>query len=236
VQPVDGARVVDLGCGTGKLTAQAHAALVARETVGIDSSPTMLAEASGVAAGVDGLTFREGDLATFADPDGVDVILSNAALHWVDHHETVLARWRQSLRDGGQVAVQMPINADHPSHVVARALAEEEPFVSAFGGSVPVDPVTCVLPPEQYSIVLDRLGFREQHVRVQVYLHHLPSTADVVQWMKGTNLTRFEEALPPELYERYLDRYRERLLDTLGDQRPFPYTYKRILFWARKPA
>jgi trans-aconitate 2-methyltransferase len=194
----------------------------------------MLGEAADVAAGVAGLTFREGDLTTFADADGVDVVLSNAALHWVDDHETVLARWRESLRDGGQVAVQMPINTDHPSHVLARALAEEEPFVSAFGGPVPVDPVTRVLPPERYSTLLDRLGFTEQHVRVQVYLHHMPSTADVVQWMKGANLTRFEESLPPELYAQYLDRYRERLLDALGDQRPFPYTYKRILFWARK--
>jgi trans-aconitate 2-methyltransferase len=196
----------------------------------------MLAEAAEVAARVDGLTFRKGDLATFEDADGVDVILSNAALHWVDDHEAVLARWRESLRDGGQVAVQMPINADHPSHVLARALAEEEPFVSAFGGPVPVDPVMRVLPPEQYAGVLDRLGFAQQHVRVQVYLHHLPSTVDVVQWMKGTNLTRFEERLTPDLYAEYLNRYRERLLDTLGNQRPFPYTYRRVLFWARKAA
>ena len=194
----------------------------------------MLAEAEDVAAAVDGLTFREGDLASFADPDGVDVILSNAALHWVDDHEAVLTRWRESLRAGGQVAVQMPTNAGHPSHVLARALAEEEPFVTAFEGGPPTDPVLRVLPPEQYAAMLDRLGFEPQHVRLQVYPHHLASTGDIVEWVRGTNLTRFEQQMAPELYAEFLDRYRARLLDTLGDQRPYLYTFKRILFWAKK--
>ena len=34
--------------------------------------------------------------------------------------------------------------------------------------------------------LLDAIGFSEQHVRLQVYPHHLDSSADVVEWMKGT--------------------------------------------------
>jgi trans-aconitate 2-methyltransferase len=234
VQPVERPRVVDLGCGTGKLTARAHEILAASETVGIERSAAMLAAAAPVADGVDGLTFRAGDLASFSDTDGVDVILSNAALHWVGDHESVLARWRESLHPGGQVAVQVPTNADHTSHVLARALAEEEPFASAFDGAPPPDPVLNVLRPEEYATVLDRVGFDPQLVRLQVYPHHLASTADVVEWVKGSNLTRFEQRLPAELYAEYLDRYRARLLDALGDQRPYLYTYKRIFVWGRK--
>jgi trans-aconitate 2-methyltransferase len=229
---VDKPRVADLGCGTGELTAIAHASLAARETIGVDNSPAMLAAAAEL--DVDGLTFRSGDLATFSDAEPFDVIISNAALHWVPDHEQVLALWRDALGESGQLAVQMPTNADHPSHVLARAVAEEEPFVSAFEGArPPSDPVLNVLPPEQYASMLDRLGFAQQHVRLQVYPHRLPSTGDVVEWVKGTNLTRFESALSPELYAEFLDRYRARLLDALGDHRPFLYTFKRILFRAR---
>jgi trans-aconitate 2-methyltransferase len=206
--------------------------LDAEETVGIDSSASMLDQAR--ALDVHGLSFREGDLASFADPDGVDVILSNAALHWVPDHDAVLARWRDALRDGGQLAVQMPTNADHPSHVLARALAEEEPFACAFDGEPPTDPVLRVRPPEEYAVLLDRLGFERQHVRLQVYPHRLASTGEVVEWVKGTNLTRFERSLPPELYAEFLERYRARLLEVLGDQQPYLYTFKRILFWARR--
>ena len=62
-------RVADLGCGTGELTAEAHAALAARETVGIDTSPKMLDAANQLQ--VDGLSFREGDLAEFSDSQRV---------------------------------------------------------------------------------------------------------------------------------------------------------------------
>jgi trans-aconitate 2-methyltransferase len=225
-------RAADLGCGTGELTAEAHAVLAARETVGIDTSPKMLGEASQLQ--VDGLSFREGDLAEFSDASGFDVIVSNAALHWVPDHERVLARWRDALTDDGQLAVQMPTNADHASHVIAREVAEEEPFLSAFDGSPPLDPVLRVLRPEEYAQMLDRLGFARQHVRLQVYPHHFESSGDVVEWVRGTNLTRFESRLTPELYAGYLDRYRTRLLEVLGDQRPYLYTFKRILFWARR--
>ena len=182
---------------------------------------------------VDGLAFRQGDLVEFSDPNGFDVIISNAALHWVPEHERVLARWRDALTDDGQLAVQMPTNADHTSHVIAREVAEEEPFLDAFDGSPPLDPVLRVLRPEEYAQMLDRLGFARQHVRLQVYPHHFESSGDVVEWVRGTNLTRFESRLTPELYAAYLDRYRTRLLEVIGDQRPYLYTFKRILFWAR---
>ncbi|MGH9283026.1 MAG: methyltransferase domain-containing protein, partial [Acidimicrobiales bacterium] len=92
---------------------------------------------------------------------------------------------------------------------------------------------TPVLAPEAYATLLDELGFVDQHVRLQVYGHHLASTADVVEWTKGTTLTRYERGLSPELYEQFVDRYRSRLLDVLGDQPGYFYTFKRVLFRAR---
>ena len=61
VTPVPGGEVVDLGCGSGELTAHLHTHTRARRTVGIDSSPAMLAEARRHAG--DGLTFELGDIA-----------------------------------------------------------------------------------------------------------------------------------------------------------------------------
>ena len=46
------------------------------------------------------------------------------------------------------------------------------------------DPVASnVLAPEQYAILLDDLGAVDQHVRLQVYPHHLESVGDVVEWV-----------------------------------------------------
>jgi trans-aconitate 2-methyltransferase len=232
VRPVPNGTVADLGCGTGELTAAAHERLGARRTIGVDSSPTMLAKAT--EHPTLGLEFAEGDIGTFSSADPLDVVLSNAALHWVPDHPAVLARWTAALGEAGQLAVQVPANADHPAHVLASELAEEEPFRSAMGGAPPADPVRRVLRPEEYATILDQLGFVEQHVRLQVYGHRLASTGEVVEWVRGTSLTRYAARLPDELFSEYLDRYRSRLVQTLGVQEPYFYPFKRILFWGAR--
>ena len=233
MSPVPGGDVVDLGCGTGELTQLLHARMQARRTVGIDSSPAMLDQAKMVEA--DGVMFGEGDIAAFEEVGAWDVVAANASLQWVPDHDAVLERWTRSLRPGGQLAVQVPSNADHPSHLVLAAVAASPEFSSAFGGVPPPDPVRRVLRPEQYAEALDRLGYVEQHVRLQVYGHHLATSADVVEWLKGTSLTRFRSVMDVESYERLVERYRARLLDVIGDRRPYFYAFKRVLMWGRRP-
>jgi trans-aconitate 2-methyltransferase len=228
VRPRPGMRVVDLGCGTGELTAEAHRTLGARETIGIDSSPAMLERARPLSGG--GLAFAQEDIADFAG-GGFDLVLSNAALHWVPDHQALLDRLTRALSPDGQLAVQVPANHDHPSHRLAHQIAGEPPFSDALGGYAPGKPV---LEPEEYAALLFRLGYREQQVRLQIYGHPLPGPAEVVDWVRGTLLTDYQKRLPAELWERYLAAYRERLLAALPDERPYFYAYRRILFWARR--
>jgi trans-aconitate 2-methyltransferase len=226
VQPVPRPRIVDLGCGDGRLTAVAHARLAARRTLGIDSSAAMLGEAPAV----EGLRFETGDIGPWHDGGAHDVILANASLHWVAGHAEVLARWFDSLAGGGQLAVQVPANADHPSHTLVAEVASE------LGIDADPDPVSAnVRAPEGYAAVLDDLGAEELHVRLQVYVHRLASSAEVVEWVKGTTLTRIRRATDDDAYAAFLDRYRRRLLAVLGERAPYTYLFKRILFRARRP-
>jgi trans-aconitate 2-methyltransferase len=226
VRPRAEMRVVDLGCGTGDLTAELHRTLAARETLGLDTSPEMLAKAP---ADVAGLRFVEADLGAFADAGTWDLVFSNAAVHWVPDHPALFRRLRNAVAPGGQLAVQMPANFTHVSHSVASEVAGEAPFRGALGGwrrEVPV------LAPEAYAALLDELGAGEQHVRLQVYGHHLGSRDDVVEWTKGTLLTDYRRRLAPAQYDAFVARYRERLLPQLADTRPFFYPFRRLLLWA----
>jgi trans-aconitate 2-methyltransferase len=223
-------RVVDLGCGTGELTAEAHKRLKARSTLGIDSSPAMLEKAAPLAG--EGLSFALGDIARFeAPPGGFDLVLSNAALHWLPDHPALLARIADCVAPGGQLAVQVPANQTHASHRIANELAREEPFASAMQGYVRH---RSVLTPVEYALLLRRLGFGEQEVRLQVYVHELSEPADIVEWCRGTLLTDYEKRLPSDLWPRFLDEYRERVVAAIPDERPYPYTYQRILFRAQR--
>jgi len=78
--------VLDLGCGSGALTAQLHETLGAQRTLGVDRSQAMLEGAS--THELQGLEFLEADIADVAKgsiepcPEGAfDVVFSNAALH-----------------------------------------------------------------------------------------------------------------------------------------------------------
>jgi trans-aconitate 2-methyltransferase len=231
VRPRAGMRVVDLGCGTGELTAELHRRLKARETIGIDSSDAMLGQAESPTP--KSLRFLNQDIRAFMESGSgdFDLVFSNAALHWVPEHRQLIARLTDALAPGGQLAIQVPANFDHVSHITASEVARESPFeVPLEGYTHPIS----VLQPEAYALLLEELGYRSQHVRLHVYGHHLASREDVVEWIKGSLLTVYERRLSEDLFAEFRDRYRSKLLARLEDTRPYFFTFKRILLWAER--
>lgn len=226
VRGQEGLRVLDLGCGSGKLTQYLHQKLAARETVGLDASENMLLKARQFEG--DGLRFEFGQIQDDPVPGKFDLVFSNAALHWVTGHEALFEKLRAKLQPGGQLAVQVPAMDSEPVHIVAAETAQE--FSQELGGYVRrLD----VLTPEDYARLLYKLGFVEQEVRLQIYGHILPSREAVIEWYRGTLLTTYQQRLDAETYERFVKRYTQKLMKYLDDERPFFFPYKRILMWGR---
>lgn len=100
--PQPGERILDLGCGTGELTA--HIAAAGAEVVGIDLSPAMIGSAR---AAHPGLRFEVADAADFRFDQPFDAIFSNAALHWVRDAEGAAACMSRALRSGGRLVIEM---------------------------------------------------------------------------------------------------------------------------------
>lgn len=229
VTPIPGGRAVDLGCGPGELTRVLHERTGAAETLGIDSSEAMLAKASSHAG--HGVRFERGDIAAFAPEEPFDLVFSNAALQWVPEHDALFSRLTAAVKPGGQLAFQVPDNFDHASHRAAEEIASHASFREALAGQ---PHARNVLPPEAYADRLDHLGFREQTVRLQIYGHRLPSREGVVSWVEGSLLSDYRRRLPAPLYDIFVGQYRERLMTMLPDERPYFFTYRRILVRARR--
>lgn len=213
-------RIVDLGCGTGELTRELHQHLAAEESIGIDNSETMLLKSSAFGSAM--LRFERGDIEAFVADRPFDLIFSNAALHWVPDHHALLKRLASFLAPHGQIAIQMPANDDHPSHATAAEIARE------LGVEPRHDPLLAI---DEYARLLNAIGFKRQHVRMQVYGHELESTSSVIEWVRGTLLTDYERRLG-DRYPDFLQQYSAKLLARLGEKRPYFYTYKRVLMWA----
>lgn len=220
---------VDLGCGSGELTYELHERLKCKHTVGFDSSDSMLEKAKPHTSTT--LEFHKRRIEDFPTDPKRNLIFSNAALQWCSDHVTLLKKFYDSLQTDGQLAIQVPANQDYPTHVIANQLAREEPFRSAFQQK---EKPPGVLTSEEYARHLHLLGFKEQHVRLQVYPHVLKNRDEVIEWVKGTLLTFFQSKLTPDQYTVFLNEFRSRLFQVLPDDKPFFYPFKRILLWAKK--
>jgi trans-aconitate methyltransferase len=99
--PAPDERILDLGCGTGHLTAEVAA--TGADVVGLDHSEDMLAAARDK---YPTLTFVLGDATAFEFPAAFDGVFSNAVLHWVMDAEGVVRSVARALRPGGRFVAE----------------------------------------------------------------------------------------------------------------------------------
>jgi trans-aconitate 2-methyltransferase len=195
-------RVVDLGCGPGNLTATLAERWPSAVVEALDSSPEMVA-----AARERGLDARVADVATWEPGPDVDVVVTNAVLHWVPGHEELLRGWVRALPPGAWLAVQVPGNFAGPSHRLVRELVDERwPDLKGLLRESPV------LDPAGYAEVLSGA---EVDAWETTYLQRLEGQDAVLEWITGTALrpvraalddtawARFREELAPRLREAY---------------------------------
>lgn len=229
IVPKENMSIIDLGCGTGKLTKVLHETLHAKKTLGLDSSTEMLRES--VQCSSPNLDFAFMNMSDFKPEETFDLIFSNSALQWVPDQYMLITRLSKSLSNDGQLAIQIPANFESPTHVIASELGRQAPYKDHLDGqgSHPF-----VLTIEEYSKLLYELGFKRQIVRMQIYPHVLESIDSVIEWVKGSLLTYYRSRLPSELYESFLREYTEKVHQFFGEEKPFFYAFKRILIWAEK--
>lgn len=99
-------RVLDAGCGTGKVTARLRERLPRGEVVALDGSDAMIDQAR-ARLGTDRVTYLVADLGSPLPLERpVDAILSTATFHWIPDHDALFANLAAVLEPGGQLAAQ----------------------------------------------------------------------------------------------------------------------------------
>jgi trans-aconitate 2-methyltransferase len=189
-------RVVDLGCGPGNLTVTLSARWPDAVVEAVDSSPEMVA-----AAQERGLAARLGELETWTPAPDTDVVVSNAALHWVPRHRELLVRWARELPGGAWIAVQVPGNFDAPSHAAVRELASSATWVEQLG-DIPFRVGKVVDSAAEYAALLTDAGCAVDTWET-TYVHELTGEHPVLNWITGTALTPVKRALGDEDWERF---------------------------------
>lgn len=220
----------DLGCGPGE-----HAALLAARhpraaTHGLDASIEMLDVAKARPAKVDWVL---GDIAAWPPATPPDLIFSNAALQWLPDHETLFPLIVGKLAKGGVFACQIPVSYDAPWHRTLREAAASGPWAAK------LEAVRGVHPTADAADYYRWLGplCDEIDIWSTTYLHVLEGDDPVVEWMSGTALRPYMQALVDAAeQDAFLDDYRGRVAQAFPPQPdgttlfPFP----RLFIVARR--
>ncbi|KAA5605656.1 methyltransferase domain-containing protein [Roseospira marina] len=232
------AHVVDLGCGTGTLTRHARTRWPDAAILGVDASPAMLARARAESA--PDIAWAEADIATWTPPREArpDVLLSNAALHWLGDHDRLFPRLLSLLAPGGVLAVQMPRNFDRPSHALVKTVAADGPWADRFADLIarpaPVDP------PDAYAARLLAAGAADLALWETDYQQILPGGPETIADVTRSTtlrpwLARLED--DPTKRDAFLAAYRARVAaayTALPDGRTL-FPFRRLFLIATRP-
>lgn len=202
--PQPRARIVDLGCGPGNSTELLAQRYPAAEILGLDTSEDMIAAAR---VRLPGRRFERADVTRWSGGP-VDLVFANAVLQWVPDHIGEMARLMGELSAGGCLAVQMPDNANEPTHRLMYEVSLEPPFREKLAQASAARQEIGTF--SDYAAALDPLSARIEMWRT-VYAHRLKDHAAIVAMFESTGLRPYLAPLDGQERQLFLDRYRARV-------------------------
>jgi trans-aconitate methyltransferase len=230
VQPVDGERILDVGCGTGELThglAQAASADPTRDKthfMGMDADPAMVAQAK---KQFPEQTFFQGDIRNFELEEPVDVIFSNAALHWIPPRDVdrAVASMAAALKPGGRFIVEFG-GKDNVESIVRATLQVLHLLESASPWYFPsIANFTTIL--ERHDIEVTTALLFDRPVLLQDGEDRLGN------WLRMFG-NKFFEDLSPDEVAQVLVQVNDKLRPVLFDGEQWTADYRRIRVVGRK--
>lgn len=197
-------RLLDIGCGDGKVTAEIASYLKNGSVLGIDSSKEMikLAQETFTSQEYHNLSFQIKDARELDFEAEFDLIFSNAALHWIKNHQPVLVKIQRSLKPGGRILIQMGGRGNGRGVLdVADDIIKEEKWKSYFKDfKFPFG----FYGPEEYEQWLKAADLTVVRVELlpKVMVHH--GIAGFKSWIRTTWLP-YTQRVPEELQEDFVN-------------------------------
>jgi trans-aconitate 2-methyltransferase len=223
--PQAGERILDVGCGTGQLTAEI--AQSGAEVLGIDSAGTMVDQAH---ENFPNLRFEQVSATALPYREEFDAVFSNAVLHWVRDAETAAAAISRALRRGGRFVAEFGGHGNVQT-VVDAAYSE----LQAFGVAGPEK-----LNPWYYPSVGEYASLLERHQLEVTFaaLFDRPTPLDGGDSGFRTWIAMFgkpfTEAVPPEQRGALVNRLEERVAPRLRRNGEWSMDYRRLRIQAVK--
>ena len=228
IPDVGASEIVDLGCGTGNLTAMLADRWPEASVRGLDSSDSMIERARADHPGID---FTVEDIEGWEPSSAVDVLYSNATLHWLDDHSVLFPRLFGYVATGGVMAVQMPDNWQAPTHRVPADVLDGGGWPEAASAALMRDRLASV---DDYAVWLTGA---EVDMWRTTYYQRLEGPDPVWEWVTGSLLRPVLAELDGEDAARFEALCKERYRSAYppGSDGITSLAFSRLFIVARKP-
>lgn len=217
-------RVLDIGCGNGKTTAEIAARLPHGSVVGVDASADMIAFGANHEAFYPNLQFAIADARQLPYQDEFDLVVSFNALHWVPQQDLALKSIRSALKRDGVAQLRLVPKGERKS---LEDVLEETRLSSRWAGYFTSfrDPYLH-LTLEQYGALAERNGFKVAASRVAAKSWDFQSRSAFLAF-GGVTFVEWTQHLPqgerPAFAADVLDRYRQVACDAPGEENFFRF-------------
>lgn len=196
-------RVLDIGCGDGKVTAYIASLLPRGSVLGIDNSLDMIrfAQSRFLQSAWPNLSFRYGDARDLHYSDEFDLVVSFAALHWILDHRPVLEGIKRCLKPGGRLFAQFGGrgNAGEFFRIIDKRISEGEWAQYFRDFSFPYG----FFAAEEYKDWLNRAGLKARRVELVEKDMVQPDGQGLASWMESTWLP-YLERIPEDLRSAFI--------------------------------
>lgn len=220
--------IADLGCGEGAVTQLLRRRWPQADLTGVDSSDEMLEVA---VRELPDAHWEKAGIATWTPPAPVDLLFSNAAVHWLTGHATLFPRLIEQVRPGGVLAVQMPRNFTARSHTLVTDVVRSGPWRGKLAPLLRVEPVA--VPEFYYDLLAPRVA--ELDIWETEYLQVLAGDNPIAEWTKGTWRRPLLAALDDAERQLFETEYRQRIAESYPPRRDGKtlYPFRRLFIVAR---
>lgn len=201
--------VYDLGCGPGNSTLLLKNRWPNARLTGIDSSDNMLNSAR---KKFPNTQFIQDDISKFHTSEKIDLIFSNAAFQWVNHHQTVIPRLIQQLRPQGILAVQMPNNFDSPAHqLIINTLEMNPTWTPLINKLCYQNTDTPLYKIDDYYQLLSANQLTNLLLWETQYYHEMPNHQAILDWLSGTSLRPIFSVMNQENQHKFKHNYLKKI-------------------------
>ncbi|PZP50230.1 MAG: trans-aconitate methyltransferase [Pseudopedobacter saltans] len=220
---------VDLGCGTGEQTKILSEKFENTQFIGLDASPEMLAKSKNLES--NNLHFQQKTTEDFIkERNKYDLIFSNAALQWSNHHAKLFSQLLNLVNTNGQFAVQMPMQGDNILNQLLLQLADEEPFQTYLKGWRRDYTLLTI---DEYTTILFEAGLQNINVMQKVYPIIANDVETLFDFISGSALIPYLERLTEDQQMEFTNTFKQKISEAFP-KFPAIYAFKRILMYGQK--